>query len=99
MTTTPSRTGPKHDLGINAVLPGAGSMSWEEFRHLAGRTKDRMMVLRLIAAATGYNPLPHQLRAHRAGARHKLLLGGVGSGKDLFQRRRDGDPHDHESRM
>jgi hypothetical protein len=43
-----------------------------------------MAVVRLIAAATGYTPLPHQLRAHQSTARHKLLLGGVGSGKTYF---------------
>ena len=84
MPTTPSKTGPKMDLGSNMVVPGKDTMGWEEFRHLAGRTKDRMMVLRLISAATGYKPLTHQLRAHRATARHKLLLGGVGSGKTYF---------------
>ena len=84
MTTTPSKTGPKFDLGVAGVKPGANTMSWEEFRHWAGRTKNRMAVLRLISAATGYNPLPHQLRAHRSGARHKLLMGGVGSGKTYF---------------
>ena len=69
---------------MNSVRPGKGTMSWEEFRHWAGKRKDRMAVLRLICAATGYQPLPHQLRAHRSGARHKLLLGGVGSGKTYF---------------
>ena len=72
-------------MGLFAAHPGhGGTMSWRDFREEAGKNKDRMSCLRLISAATGFNPLPHQLRAFLSNARHKLLLGGVGSGKTKF---------------
>ena len=69
----------------NAVLLGnERSTSWADFREDVGRRRDHWRALQLICAATGYKPLPHQLRAHVSPARHKLLLGGVGSGKTRF---------------
>ena len=66
----------------NAVLMGnERSASWADFREDVGRRRDHWRALQLISAATGYNPLPHQLRAHVSPARHKLVLGGVGCGK------------------
>lgn len=63
-------------------------MSWRELRESLGANRDRAGALKLLSACTGYTPLPHQLRAHMAtatsGTTHKLLLGGLGSGKTLF---------------
>lgn len=63
--------------------------SWLGLRQRLGDTHDRLGTIRLISAATGYVPLPHQLRAHLAGAgpgetSFKLFCAGVGSGKTLF---------------
>jgi hypothetical protein len=63
--------------------------SWLTLRQRLGDTHDRLGTIRLISAATGYVPLPHQLRAHLAGAgpgqtSFKLFCAGVGSGKTLF---------------
>ena len=59
---------------------------WIDLRNRLGTAHDRLGALRLISAATGYIPLPHQLRFHLAGAgpgvvSQKLALGGIGSGK------------------
>ena len=62
---------------------------WLELRQRLGDNHDRLGALRLISAATGYVPLPHQLRAHLAGAgpgatSFKLFCAGVGSGKTIW---------------
>jgi len=65
----------------------SGTRGWRELRHHLGRQADRGELMRFMCAVTGYNPLPHQLRAHLAHAEgegaisHKLFLGGVGAGK------------------
>ena len=65
----------------------SGARSWRDLREHLGRQHDRRELLRFLCAATGYEPLPHQLRAHLAHAEradeasHKLFLGGVGAGK------------------
>lgn len=85
LVKAPSRVGAEEDMGLFAAHPGqGGTMSWREFREWAGKTNNRAACLRLISAATGFNPLPHQLRAFMSTARNKLLLGGVGSGKTKF---------------
>ena len=60
--------------------------SWLRLRHQLGRNHDRVGALRLVSAAAGYVPLPHQFRFHVAGAGRgevtkKLALAGVGAGK------------------
>ncbi len=60
--------------------------SWLKLRHQLGRNHDRVGALRLVSAAAGYVPLPHQFRFHVAGAGRgevtkKLALAGVGAGK------------------
>ena len=63
-------------------------MTWRELRESLGKSKDRAGALKLLSACTGYVPLPHQLRGHLAsandGTTHKLMLGGLGSGKTAF---------------
>lgn len=59
---------------------------WSDLRDRLGKDQDRLGLLRLLSAATGYVPLPHQLRFHLAGApagdiSYKLALAGVGAGK------------------
>lgn len=61
-----------------------GGISWREFRDTCGKQKDKWRALQLVCAATGYDPLEHQLRAHLATAHNKLLLGGIGSGKTMW---------------
>lgn len=80
---SPSRA-TRADMTINRALPGSDrAVSWSEFRDDVGRRRDRWRALQLISAATGYKPLPHQLRFHLADARHRLLVSGVGAGKTL----------------
>ncbi len=62
---------------------------WGDLRRRLGESHDRLGALRLVSAATGYVPLPHQLRAHLAGAcpgqtSFKLFCSGVGSGKTAW---------------
>ena len=61
---------------------------WHELREEIGSTRNRLAALQVMSAATGYKPLPHQLRAHLAGVDsgicNKLLLGGVGAGKSYW---------------
>lgn len=79
----PSRA-TRHDVTINkAGAGGERSVSWAEFREICGKNKDRATALQLISSATGYVPLPHQLRFHLSPARNRLLVSGVGAGKTL----------------
>lgn len=60
--------------------------SWLKLREKLGRDHDRLGALRLVSAASGYVPMPHQFRFHVAGAgpgnvTKKLALAGVGAGK------------------
>lgn len=59
--------------------------SWIEHRNILGQTQDRARVLQLVMAATGYMPLPKQLKLHLAGAPgeriDKFYCGGIGTGK------------------
>ena len=80
MRSSPSRIG-KGDRLVTSCAPGEGVADWAEYRETLSKNKDRFRALQLICAATGITPLPHQLRAHISESRHKLLLGGVGSGK------------------
>lgn len=61
---------------------------WDDLRAHLGTNRDRLGALRLMSAATGYEPMPHQLRAHLAdgdgGITSKLFLAGIGSGKTVF---------------
>ena len=60
----------------------SGTHGWRELRHHLGRQADRRELIQFLCAVTGYQPLPHQLRAHLAHAEgqdaisHKLFLGG-----------------------
>ncbi len=62
--------------------------SWFELREALGRSRASMV--QFVCATTDYVPLPHQLRAHLAGCpgdddiTHKLMLGGIGSGKSFW---------------
>jgi len=63
---------------------------WEDLRRELGQSRDRAALLRFFCAVSGYNPLPHQIRAHLAGSSEpgeitaKMLLGGIGAGKTYF---------------
>ena len=63
---------------------------WEDLRRELGQSGDRAELLRCFCAVSGYNPLPHQIRAHLAGTSEKgeitakMLLGGIGAGKTYF---------------
>ncbi len=63
---------------------------WEDLRRELGESGDRAALLRFFCAVSGYNPLPHQIRAHLAGTSQrgeitaKMLLGGIGAGKTYF---------------
>lgn len=52
---------------------------------MLGKTYDRQRALQIIMAATGYTPLPKQLKLHLAGGRlkrcNKFFCGGIGTGK------------------
>lgn len=67
----------------------SGTQSWRGLRDDLGRSVDRSGLVQFFSSVTGYVPLPHQLRAHLAhapiagGVTHKLMLGGIGSGKTL----------------
>lgn len=66
--------------------PGSGYMTWDGLRDTLGQTRNRLGLLQLLGAASGYEPLEHQLRMHLADAgpgrtTNKLMLGGVGCGK------------------
>ena len=62
--------------------------SWHDLR--VALSKDRAALLLFVCATTSYRPLPHQIRAHLAGAddpdgiSYKLVLGGIGSGKSYW---------------
>ena len=75
--------GARDMVGKNRPVGDPDSVSWREYREKLGKAKDRWESLKLIASATEYEPLPHQLRAHMAEAPQKLLLGGIGSGKTV----------------
>lgn len=63
---------------------------WEDLRRELGESGDRAELLRFFCAVSGYDPLPHQIRAHLAGISEpgeitaKMLLGGIGAGKTYF---------------
>ena len=63
---------------------------WEDLRRELGESRDRAALLRFFCAVSGYDPLPHQIRAHLAGVSErgeitaKMLLGGIGAGKTYF---------------
>ena len=72
-----------------ATISSNSRERWIALRERLGDAHDRLGALRLISAATGYVPLPHQLRAHIAGAgpghtSFKLFCAGVGSGKTIW---------------
>jgi len=80
---SPSRA-TRYDQTINKAAPGLPrSVSWASFRDDVGARRDKWRALQLVSAATGYSPLPHQMRFHLADARHRLLVSGVGAGKTL----------------
>ena len=79
----PSRA-TRGDMTANRASPlDERSISWSDYREEIGKKQDRLAAMQLISAATGYVPLPHQARFHASNARHKLLCGGVGSGKTI----------------
>jgi hypothetical protein len=80
----PSRMGSRDLVGRNKANGDPNAISWREYREKIGKAKDRWEALKLVSSATGYTPLPHQLRAHTAVAPQKLLLGGIGSGKTIW---------------
>jgi len=83
MSSGPSRA-TRADVTSNSALPGGErSLSWAQFRDEVGKEQNRARALQLISSATGYVPLPHQLRFHLSPARHRLLVSGVGAGKTL----------------
>ena len=63
---------------------------WEDLRRELGESRDRAALLQFFCAVSGYDPLPHQTRAHLAGVSTpgeitaKMLLGGIGAGKTYF---------------
>ena len=57
---------------------------WLQLRRRWGAARDRLAALQLVCAATDYEPLWYQTRAHLADGAHKLILGGVGSGKTWY---------------
>jgi len=75
---------------VTDIMSTSGTKGWRELRHHLGAQEDRGELIRFLCAATGYEPLPHQLRAHLAYApgegaiSHKLILGGIGSGKSYW---------------
>jgi len=69
------------------VSATGGTSRWRELRERLSH--DRLALLQFLSAVTGYDPLPHQIRAHLAQApagrtTHKLVLGGIGSGKSYW---------------
>lgn len=69
----------------SAALAGeAGAVPWLEVKAALMASQNRLGALQLLASVSDYDPLPHQLRAHLSPARHKLFLGGVGSGKSTW---------------
>lgn len=63
---------------------GRRSVRLVDLRRHAGATRNRALLLSMLCQATGYRPLPHQLRGHLTDARNKLMLGGIRAGKTYW---------------
>jgi hypothetical protein len=65
--------------------PKVSTRSWVDLRKCLGETQDRVRALGIVSAATGYDPLPKQLKFHLAAAPgqrvSKFFCGGIGTGK------------------
>lgn len=83
-TIEQARTVRAHARALSQSIK-VSSRSWVGLRRVFGETQDRARALGIVSAATGYEPLPKQLKFHLADAPgqrvSKLFCGGIGTGK------------------
>ena len=81
---SPSRAKLGDRMHSARVAGEAGAVPWSDVKASLMENQNRLGALQLLASVSDYEPLPHQLRAHLSTSRHKLFLGGVGSGKSTW---------------
>lgn len=83
-TVEQARTVRAHARALSAGVK-VSTRSWVGLRKCLGETQDRARALGIVSAATGYEPLPKQLKFHLASAPgkrvSKFFCGGIGTGK------------------